>query len=132
MDSAVKAGVVRRLEAFAAGVAAIDVVPELDVGLVEFPAEEDFVAVAKVGEIEEAAFEVLDLDTHFLEATELVVELEHVHEQAGNLFATNFGARSLQRLTKFRVGFLDDIATAVQADASPAPEAPKLRLVRAA
>ena len=87
--------------------------PELDVVLVEFPAEEHFAAVAEVGEIEEAAFEVLDLDTHFLESTKLGVELEHIHKQAGHLFAADFRACLLQFLAEFLVDLLHDIEATV-------------------
>jgi hypothetical protein len=63
------------LDAFAAGVAGIDVVPELDVVLVEFPAEEHLAAVADVGEIDQPAIEVFDLHAHVLNPAKLSAEL---------------------------------------------------------
>jgi hypothetical protein len=41
-------------------------VPEGDVGLAFFPAEEDLAVVAEGGEIDEAAVEVLELDVAVL------------------------------------------------------------------
>ena len=48
------------LEAFAAGVAGVEVVPEFDVFLILFPAEKDFFAADDGGEIQEAAVDVFD------------------------------------------------------------------------
>ena len=102
------------LQALAARVAGVDIVPELDIVLIEFPAEKHLAAITDVGKIDKAAFEILDLHAHVLETTKLNVELEHVHEQTGNFLAANIGARLLQLLAEFRVGLLDDIAAAVR------------------
>src|SRR5579862_7677423 len=59
------------LETFASRVTAVDVMPECDVVLVEFPAQEHLATVTDMGKIDQTAVEILDLDAHFLNATEL-------------------------------------------------------------
>jgi hypothetical protein len=69
---------------FAAGVAGVEVVPELDIVLFNFPAQEYFAAVAQVREIQQTAVEIFDDDAELLNAPHLRVELGHVHQHAGH------------------------------------------------
>jgi hypothetical protein len=67
-----------------------------------------------VREVDEPAVKILDLHAHPLDAPKLGVELQHVHEQTGHLFATDIRARLFQPLAKFRIDFLHDIAAAMR------------------
>jgi len=102
------------LYAFAAGVAGVEIVPEADINFVELPAQEHLAPVAKMRKIDQTPVEILDLDAEFVDATELGVELEHVQQQPGNLFAANVRARLLQLLAQLFAGFVNGVAPAMR------------------
>src|SRR5262245_41125908 len=64
-------------EAFAAGVAGVEVVPEFDVIFILFPAEEHFFTANEGGEVDEAAIDVFNLDFAALKFEEEFFDVAH-------------------------------------------------------
>ncbi len=91
-------------EAFAACVAGFEVVPELDVFLVFFPAEKDFPAVAQGGEIDQAAAQVLDLDFPALEMLESLLDFADGAQQLVDRFTAGVIAARRQGANAFVEG----------------------------
>jgi hypothetical protein len=75
------------LQPFAPGVTPVQIVPELDVLLVLFPAEEDLLPTPNRGKIDQAAVEVFDLDFPRLKLLDHLVESGQGAEPAVGRFA---------------------------------------------
>ena len=100
-------------EAFAAGVAGVEVVPEFDVVFVLFPAEENFFAANKGGEVDKAAIDVFDLDFAGLEFEEEFFDVGHGLDPDVDDFAADVGAGSHECANAFFL-FLEVLAVVSQ------------------
>ncbi len=83
----------RSLQTFSGAVARVNIVPELDVVFLDFPTKVHLASLADMGEINEPTVEVFDLHAQFLNTPQLQIELQHVHQKPGDLFAADFSAR---------------------------------------
>jgi len=91
--SAAKAGLGHApLKRFAAGVAGVEVVPELDVFFVLFPAEKDFLAADEGREVEQAALKIFDLNFALVKFHENLAQLGHGANPSIDVFAAQVAA----------------------------------------
>src|SRR5512142_1007928 len=82
------------LQPFAPGVAGVELVPVFDIFLVLFPAEEHLASADDGGEIDEAAFDVFDLDLAAIEFEQQLAGFGHGAHPAIDGLAADVGALS--------------------------------------
>ncbi len=122
-----RATVTPSLQPFAAGVAAVYFVPELDVVVFKFPAQKHLAAFAHVGKIHKAPVEVFDLDAARGDVADAFVNRQHRGQEIANGVAANVAAgldkpaaQALLAFDKPVPGGVDGVEIAAQRAEQPA------------
>ena len=110
--------------------AGVQIVPELDVVLVQFPAEENFMPVPQMRKIHQPAVHVLDDNAHLDQFLEPAIDMSEVPEHSVDYGSAEVAACFVQQVTEFLVGQMQPVAQAMDiGEHSPQQRNGRARLI---